>query len=334
MDKNPPLYGMYRAKVVDNKDPEKFGRVVVWIPDIMPLVDENKGLYARPANNPVGGRNMEEDNEHHYMGSSYIPKIGSWVFVFFECGNPNRPYYFGALDLENTPVLPENQLGSNYEDKWTVLKTHEGRCIIISDDPDDERVEITGKKRQISNAPTGDTNSVYTIDGNMSTILVDEREGKEKILIRTVKGDFFHIDIDEQKLQVYFKDDITIQTDKNIFIDAAEDINVTAGGSTITLDCATDINLKATSNINEYAGQKMNLKATVDINEQAGANINMKSGAITNSQSGAATNIKAGATVNIDGSIVNEQCGAAGPAGPAEKAIKGEKSPPEGERDT
>jgi len=32
---NDKLLGMYRAKVVENKDPQMFGRVQVWIPDIM-----------------------------------------------------------------------------------------------------------------------------------------------------------------------------------------------------------------------------------------------------------------------------------------------------------
>ena len=68
---------------------------------------------------------MEADEDNHFMGSSYIPHKGSWVFVFFEGGNINLPYYFGALDLENTTVLPENQVGSNYENKWTLLKTHD-----------------------------------------------------------------------------------------------------------------------------------------------------------------------------------------------------------------
>ena len=139
------IFGNWRAKIVDNKDPQKFGRCLVWIPDLMPEVPDSQGLWARPANNPLGGRNMENSDEHHYMGTSYIPKKGSWVFVFFEAGNVNRPYYFGALDLENTKVLPENQLGSNYEDKWTLFKSHDGRVIVVSDDPDDARIEIGGK---------------------------------------------------------------------------------------------------------------------------------------------------------------------------------------------
>ena len=202
MDMSGNLYGFYRAEVCGNKDTEFKGRIIVWIPAIMPEIERNRGLIANPANNPLGGRNMEGDDEHHYMGTSYIPKKGSWVFVFFESGNSSNPYYFGACDSENTTVLPECKLGENTEDKWVVFKSHEGRAVVISDDPSDERVEITGKKRLIKEPPTGDVDSVYTIDENQTTILLDEREGKEKVLIRTYKGDFIHIDVDQQNLQM------------------------------------------------------------------------------------------------------------------------------------
>ena len=35
------LGGFHRAKVVNNKDEQKFGRVKIWIPDLMPLVSES-----------------------------------------------------------------------------------------------------------------------------------------------------------------------------------------------------------------------------------------------------------------------------------------------------
>jgi len=290
-----PLFGTYRSKVVDNKDPEKFGRVMLWIPDIMPDVPDNQGLWARPANNPVGGRNMEENSEHHYMGSSYIPKIGSWMFVFFEGGNVNRPYYFGALDLENTPVLPENQLGTNYEDKWTIFKSHMGRCIVVSDDPDDERVEITSKKRQISNPPTGDLESVYQIDGNMTTVLLDERSGKEKLLIRTRLGDFIHIDIDERQLQLFFESDISIRTNGNLSLQVEGNMDIKVAG-----------NIKQTG----LSDQHLN----------AGSKLNM--------QSGAAMNFKAGAIMALDCVMKFDQ------SGRSEKADSSSPTSPVGERDT
>jgi hypothetical protein len=292
-DKSKPLNGFYRAKVVNPDDPTDCGRVQVWIPDTMPKVDDSKGLWACPSNNPLGGLNADGDVSHQYQGTSYIPAKGSWIWVFFENGRADRPYYFASLDIANSKVLPENRVGGIKYKKWVIFKSHEGRTIVVSDDPDDCRVEITGKKRQLSDPPSGDTASVYTVDGNQTTILLDERAGKEKLLIRTHKGDFINIDIENQKLQIKFKSDITIESDGSIFFKAA-----------------TDINIKAGANINTESGSI--------INNKAGGNINIDSGGTINN--------KAGGPINSDGSVIEDQCGVAGPATSA-----GE-SPPIGDR--
>lgn len=309
-------FGMYRAVVVDNEDKQQFGRVLVWIPNLMPEVDRTKGIWARPANNPVGGRNKEDDEDNYYMGTSYIPKKGSWVFVFFEGGNINKPYYFGALDLENTKVLPENQVGENPDDKWVVLKSSAGRAIVVSDDTDDERVEITGKKRQISSPPSGDTDSVYTIDDNMTTILFDERDSQQKILIRTYKGDFFHIDVDEQKLQVEFKSDIIIKTEGKFQVTADDDIDILSKGGDVNIEAKSgEINEKTGSGLNVESGGAMNLKAANDLNYQSTANINGLAGGV----------------MSHDGATLSEQSGSASPASGASSASE---ASPQGERDT
>jgi hypothetical protein len=311
------LYGMFRARVVSNKDLEQFGRVLVWIPDFMPEVDPDEGIWARPANNPIGGRNMESETDNYYAGSSYIPKIGSWVFVFFEGGNINRPYYFGALDLQNTKVLPENQVGTNYENKWTILKSHEGRAIVVSDDPDDERVEITGKKREMTNPPTGDTESVYKIDDNMTTILLDERDEQQKILIRTYEGDFIHIDIEDRQLQIYFDGDFEIKSGGTVYFTSTDDIHLKSE--------VGDIHLQADSG-------KVHIKSGQDMNLSSGGNMNEK--AQKDHLIDATDNLhrKAGSTINHDaGGTKYEQSGTSQNAGDAEGALSAD---PEGERDT
>jgi len=333
------LYGFYRSKVVDNKDPKKFGRVLVWIPDIMPEIEDTQGLWARPGNNPMGGRNTENDSEHHYSGTSYIPKIGSWTWVFFESGNPNLPYYWGAIDIENTPVLPENQLGTNYEDKWTIFKSHNGRCIVISDDPDDERVEITGKKRILINdkpePPTGDLKSVTQIDGNQTVILLDEREGVEKILMRTYLGDFIHIDVDERKLQIEFDSDIHIESKNgNIYIEATVgDIHTTSGRDTkihskrhTYVKADDDIMIRSLDNMDVYSGDHIRFYAVDDIHAKAGDDIFM--------QAGDDIDIKAGGNITTDGSKRYDQCGQASSTQTASQADDAVEAEPVGERDT
>jgi len=311
-----PLYGNYRAKVVENKDKEMFGRVLVYIPDLMPTLDSRKdGIWARPANNPFGGRNTEGDNDdNHYAGVSMIPPKDSWVWVFFEAGNINRPYYFGALDLENAKVLPENQVGGEYQKKWTILKTHAGRAIVVSDDPDDERTEITGKKRQISEPPSGDTGSVYTIDDNMTTILLDEREGKQKLLIRTYLGDFIHVDIDERELQAYFDSDMKLECNGDFFLTVNGDINIKS---------------KAGDGKVEFAAGSLDVKVSGDMKEGA-ATHNINASTDSNLSATGKINRKAGGIIADDGATLVQQGGAAtgasSPGGASDANPKGDRN--------
>jgi len=327
-------FGNYRAVVVDNVDKEQFGRVLVWIPDLMPEVERTKGIWARPANNPLGGRNKEDNPDNYYMGTSYIPKKGSWVFVFFEGGNINRPYYFGALDLENTKVLPENQLGKEYQNKWTIFKSSKGRTIVISDDPDDERVEITGKKRYLSNPPSGDTFSVYRIDGNQTTILLDEREGKEKILVKTYKGDFIHIDVEDRDLEIKFARDIHIEAGGNIFVKSQGDIHFIAGKSIMT---------SAHDEINTFAGHRMNIETGDEYNRLVHADSvevveGMKITTVDNDAFlgvGGDYHKTIGGESNTDASIINDNCGSAvDPPNVTVNTVIATEAEAKGDRDT
>jgi len=315
MDISNELYGFYRALVVGNKDSSFYGRVLVWIPQIMPEVEKTRGLLASPANNPVGGRNMGGDNEHHYMGTSYIPKKGSWVFVFFEAGNPSNPYYFGSCDLENTTVLPECKTGSNPEDKWVIFKSHEGRTVMISDDPDDARVEITGKKRKMletAEKPTGDIASVTQIDENQTTILLDERKGKEKVLIRTYKGDYIHIDVDQQNLQMYFKNDINIECGGKFSLKAGKDIHI-----------LTKLNLHVESKLSTH------VTAGLSIFEKTKISHHIISDKSIRQTAGASHSTQAGSLIARDCNPIHDNDGQ---TRKATKAIDSSPTKPEGER--
>jgi len=287
------LAGRFRAKVIDNKDTEFFGRVKVWIPDIMPKTGDNKGLWALPGNNAISGLNSEGDSQHHYAGSCLVPPKGSWIWVFFENENPSKPYYLSGLNIKNTKVLPECQLGSNPEKKWVIFKSHAGRSIVISDDPDDERVQITGKKRLLSNPPSGDTNSVSTIIDNQTTILLSEIEGAQQLLIETYKGDFIKIDIDNRTLTSSFKSNISEISEATISEEATIDITETAGGN-ITED--------ATGDITETAGGDISNTATGNINETAVGDVNISGSNISQTASGE-INIVA-PTINISSTVL------------------------------
>ena len=328
-----PLYGNYRAKVINNRDKEKLGRVMVWIPDLMPNISPITGLWARPANNPIGGRNTEEGSGNNYMGSSFIPAVGSWTWIFFEAGNINRPYYFGALDLENAKVLPENQLGTSYEAKWTLFKSHAGRAIVVSDDPDDERVEITGKKRLLEDPPSGDTFSVYRIDQNQNTILLDEREDTEKLLIKTHKGDFIKLSIKDRTLEIQVADNVEIKSGGHVLVTSSGDQHFLAGGN-IYITAGAGIHMVAGGSINSEAGDEINSKCASNANEIVGAKKIEQVGEEIFVSAGTEHHTQAGVLIARDSASIQDNSGSSQPPPPAVvNAVPATSSDPVGDRD-
>jgi hypothetical protein len=328
-----PLYGNYRAKVVNNKDKEQFGRVMVWIPDLMPKISPSIGIWARPANNPIGGRNTEEGGANNYMGTSFIPANGSWTWVFFESGNVNRPYYFGALDLENAKVLPENQLGKSYEQKWTVIKSHAGRAIVVSDDADDERVEITGKKRLLTEPPSGDIFSVYRIDENQNTILLDERDDTEKLLIKTHKGDFIKLSIKDRTLEIQVASNIEIKSGGHVLITSSGDQHFLAGGN-VYITAGAGIHMVAGGSINHEAGDEFNYKCASNSNEIIGAQHISEIGEASFTKAGKEHHTQAGSLIARDAASIQDNSGASQPPPAAAiNAVPATSADPIGDRD-
>lgn len=288
-------HGFYRALVIDCKDPKLLGRVKIRIPDLMPeqgtdytLDWKKNGLWAHTANNYLGGRNVQdmmkgkrsEHTDGQFQGSCLIPAEGSWVWAFFENGEPNSPYIFGALECGQRKVLPENQTGTEFWKKWTLIKTNQGRCIVISDSKEDCRVEITGKKRQIKNAPDGDLNSVFNIDDNQTVIFLDERANNEKLLIKDYKGNFiaFHTGdaVASNQLHIFFQDDIHIETEKNLYIKTGQDLHLDVGRDYF-LTAGHDINTTADNDHYETADDFQRNAYLNDI-RQSGLSINDSAG--------------------------------------------------------
>lgn len=287
--------GNYRALVTEvNIDDNNYGAVRIFVPAMFVDVISQSGTafdpvnfqgpIAYPANSPVGCYNKMGSPDCDYQSSVMVPLKGSWVWVFFDQGNPNFPYYFAGFQRTESLLPPENRGLSNSAASYTLFKAKSGRSIVICDSEDQERIEICGKKRQISGGPIGDNASVYNIDGNSTTILLDERSGKEKLLIRTVKGDFIHIDVDTRQLQMSFESDIIIETKGALYLKSAKDINI-----------------KSDTNINCESGTNISLKGGVDVVAEAGGK----------------SSIKAGGICAIDGATVLVQNGASSPATPA-----------------
>ena len=78
------FFGKYRAQVVDVQDPQYRGRIRVMCPRVLGTA---KSSWCEPCV-PVA---------YDKGGDFAIPKIGEFVWVEFEEGNPNKPIYTGGL---------------------------------------------------------------------------------------------------------------------------------------------------------------------------------------------------------------------------------------------
>lgn len=259
------LYGFYRACVVaTDVDDNIYGAVDVFVPDLMTDLDpefdpKSRGMTAYPANNPVGGRNSENEGSYGW-GMILVPRKGDWIWIFFESGSIQRPFYFAAVNIENAKLPPEHIGVSEPSNVYGIFKSHNGRSIIVADSPDVQRTEITGKYRSgPPTTPDGSDRDPYTIDGNQTTILFDERDGKEKILIRTHKGDFLHIDVDDQMLQAKFTSDIRIETMGDLHLSVLGKVEVDIKGNireTIGGNCDHYVG----GNLKEFSGGDRDLR--------------------------------------------------------------------------
>lgn len=327
------LFGFYRALVIDPDDPKQTGRVKVRIPDVMTNKSTcgeycDHGIWARPGNLQLGGRNVRDTlgprcfyKDALYQGQCLIPPKGSHVFIFFEKGDPNRPFYYGAADYGQNKILAEHRTGGKQYLKWTPMKTHEGRTMIFSDDPFDARVEITGKKRTMHNPPDGDFESVYKIDGNQTIFMIEERPGHEKVMLKDYHGNYMKMIQNDggrqDQFHLWMKDDIHIETLKNIYITAHENIHIKAFQD-IYVTALQNMYIKVVQHFSEmahlidrYSETNDNMRATLTINEMAGVDISMSANSNIKEMAGAVCSRAAGSNI-ADGAGGSMSISAAG----------------------
>ena len=105
------------ALVVDNKDPDKLGRVKVRYPT---LPGQDTSWWA-PLSSLGGGKDR---------GWFFLPEIDDEVLVMFEHGDIHRPVVVGAL-WNGVDLPPEKNGGGN---ERRVMVSREGSRIVLDDD--------------------------------------------------------------------------------------------------------------------------------------------------------------------------------------------------------
>jgi len=171
------MNGIYRAKVLDNNDPDKLGRIKV---EVYPfLLGEMTALemfnvngirtdilpWASPAF-PLF------DGAGEGTGRFSIPKNNTFVFVFFENNDIYQPVYF-AEATDGVHGIP-SESETNYPNR-KVLKTENGIIIELDDTINDAEMKITHPKGTVCTIDKNGgltleivENKTVTVNGNIS----------------------------------------------------------------------------------------------------------------------------------------------------------------------
>lgn len=171
------LTGWYRARVIRTDDPMLEGRLGVFIPSIITEYPQSQNT-ASPGTDPIpsdvfvnqkdlglaskvkrdnyiwarpGSQLVENGTEDGQAGQWKIPTVGTFVTVYFEDGDPNRPYWLPFTPTVDGDVIPGVNIGSGRNlskssDNWTdptrkpgieVLAEYKNGNVIYVDTNDD-----------------------------------------------------------------------------------------------------------------------------------------------------------------------------------------------------
>lgn len=131
---------IYRAKVIFNQDPQLLGRIKVEVPPF--LVTKETALKLQMGVEGIDTASMPWavpafplfDGSSNGSGWFTIPKVGSFVFIFFENNDIYQPVYFAEAPDATRGVPVESGAGYPYT---KVIKTSNGMVISIKDTPNE-----------------------------------------------------------------------------------------------------------------------------------------------------------------------------------------------------
>ena len=280
------LSGFFKARVIKNIDPSGEGQIGVFIPDIMPNVTESDTesesmeavkpatdifeghddfssnitptstvgnfLWCRPAASLVEIATTETAATENIGGSYKIPRLGTWITVFFDNHDPSKPYYLPFSMTAHGEVIAGALLGkaSLTAESKVNWDTPETRVLI--------EVLIEYHNKNVIYIDNNENANSYVIQWANGHSIVVHHAAESGIKLETEKGHTLHLDENSTEFRinthtnnvslVYRDSDGTIdikntgnytqKTDGNLNINIAGSANIKAGG-TVNIKGAT-----------------------------------------------------------------------------------------------
>ena len=175
-------FGKFRATVVDNKDPEKRGRLRLLVPSV--LADQETD-WALPCL-PYGGIDQQ--------GLFMIPEIDSQMWVEFEEGDIHRPIWVGTFWQQESDTPKD---AARDEPTTRLLQTKSGHILQFDDAEGEEQFRLHHpKEAEMVIDPNG---SISLTDASGARLLMDAENNK--IIVEDANGNIMTMDSSGTKVE-------------------------------------------------------------------------------------------------------------------------------------
>jgi hypothetical protein len=228
-------YGLYRAIIKSNEDPEKRGRVQILCAE----AGHKDEVYPRDWVDPI------LPTAGPSRGSFVAPQVGDWIWVTFAQGNPAWPVgyigsYFGGKEM------PPEFAYTNKKPETQGIITRGGHTLVMSDTPGEEKVTLSW--HQPDAWPTNPQETPDRTKGKSSS-MVFKPDGS----IETTSSDKAKITLDSpnQVITVADSNGNTVTLDKNgITVKDKSGNNIKIIGGDVTVQMSGDFNVTDGNNSN------------------------------------------------------------------------------------
>lgn len=191
------------AKVVDNNDPKKLGRVKVkYMWQQLDDHPQHKTTAWLRVQTPDAGSSDAVDKNR---GIFFIPEVGDQVMVGYEFGDPNRPFVMGSL------YNVKNSRGITGENATKTIRTRSGHTLEFNDDESGEwGITIKDVEGNVMRLDTKNKNIEIMA---MNDVVITARE---------------NIALNAKNISIIAREDIDTDSGNNTTLIAGKDMDMTA----------------------------------------------------------------------------------------------------------
>jgi len=321
---NHELRNIQLGFVRDSKDPQRMGRLVVWVPELGPDQPSNYVTvsYASPfagTTNIVDAKRDDESeagSQRSYGFWAVPPDVGNQVLVCFVNGDPARGFWFGCIYPQNmNHMIPAMAMDKSTDDEMNqkfapfyppVVEYNKKDTDLDPKNPDRPVRSIFAEallKQGLEKDPergAGNTSArreeTSLVQGLISpggnSFSMDDNPENSMIRLRTASGT--QIIVSETSGFIYM-----ITKDGNSWMEISDGAVEVYSRAPISLRSEDDINLRADRHLNLDAGGDVNIHAGGSIRTFSGDATNMAAGGDFVTQAGGKASHGAGSDMAI-----------------------------------